>query len=192
MVVVSVVGVHGSGKSTVARLLGEAYGFRVCSLEAIEDVAGMDPVSRQLLFFSRFVHEYLRCLRWGGRVVVDSHPLVVVAYTGWWLNGHPLAGVVRESMARLVSLLPPVDLLVLLQPVRVETVLERVRARGRPNAAEEADPLYALYVAEELARLVRRLGSRLARKVLVVPAELEAWERARIVYEAVSGLAVNG
>ena len=53
--IVSLIGVHGVGKTYTARILSSSYGFKHKTIEVIEAAYGLDPVNMQLLFFSSYV-----------------------------------------------------------------------------------------------------------------------------------------
>ena len=63
---IAFVGVHGSGKTTTALALDvllRRYGYSVSlvEIEAIDEVAGLDPISRQLYFISKYTLSVLYC-----------------------------------------------------------------------------------------------------------------------------------
>lgn len=184
---VALVGVHGSGKTTTARLLAVGGGLRLRGLEAIEVAFGLPPVERQTLFLTTYVNSFLSALNTGeaGGLVFDSHPIVVLPYTEYWLaRGGLGAGRVREVLGafeRIIALLPPVDLMVYLKADDTSVIVERVRRRARFSAAEEAREDYIEYIDRRLNTLLNHSGNSLARHTLTIPASLEAEERHALI-----------
>jgi len=187
---VAIVGVHGVGKSYTAQQLEDVYGFRYARLEAIFEARGLKPTERQVLFFSKFVSGYLeetaKCFGCGRPLVFDSHPLLVLPYTEWWLGraGRPPEEVeaLVQAFKQVVRNLPKLTMLVYLKPATIETVLERIKSRSRFNFREELDEEYVTYIDARTEELVAKEGPRLAERVLVIKAELEGRERAARIY----------
>ena len=205
MILVALVGVHGSGKTSTALALAERLGFEYASIEEIHSVVELgirDPVHRQLLFVAGYVRSMIEALyrarRAGARgLVLDSHPLVCCPYAAWWIGAKAgmssAATLLMGSLAFLLPLLPRLNLLVYLRAApRLDTVIERIRKRGRSCAEEEADPEYVRFVDEKLGELVRELGPRIAEKVVEVPAWLELERRVEVVVEALQPLVEEG
>ncbi|MET1128175.1 MAG: AAA family ATPase [Thermoproteota archaeon] len=184
MVLIALVGVHGSGKTTLAKLLAESCrGIVYWEVEAIHEAAGLEPLARQLLFFTKYVESYLRAWaasRGSAVVVADSHPLVVPAYTRWWVGDPELV----KLMEAVLEKLPPADVLVHIRVEDPEVIAERVAARGRPTAREEADLEYIDFIGSEVARLVERYGRLVARNVLEIDAEAPLHANAAAVASA--------
>ncbi len=187
---VAIVGVHGVGKSYTAQQLEDVYGFRYARMEAIFEARSLKPVERQVLFFSKFVSKYLeemvKSAGCGRPLVFDSHPLLVLPYTEWWLSraGMPPEDIdaLTRAFKLVIKSLPKLTMLVYLRPESVETVIERIRGRSRFNFHEELDEDYVTYIDVRTGELVARDGPALASRVLVIRAELEGRERAARIY----------
>ena len=186
MPLISFIGVHGSGKTSTARLLAQLYPdcYNYRGLEAIDEAHGLPPAARQLLFLSRFIDGYLQAYRESQRnkkaVVVDSHPVLVPIYSRWWLRGQ--AEETIEAMEKLLQLLPPADLLVYIRVRNVEEIVQRILMRGRHTAQEEANPEYISFIDHEASRIVEEYGSRLARKIVILEAEELLEEKVRRIH----------
>ncbi|BES80885.1 hypothetical protein [Pyrodictium abyssi] len=186
MPLISFIGVHGSGKTSTARLLARLYPgcYLYHELEAIDEAHGLPPAARQLLFLSRFVEGYLQAYResqsTGKTVVMDSHPVLVPVYSRWWLRGHAEDTV--EAMEKLLQALPPADLLVYIRAGDPKEIARRILARGRAVAREEADPEYIEFIDREASRIVEEYGASLARRIMVLDAQEPLEEKARRVH----------
>lgn len=187
---VAIVGVHGVGKSYTAQQLEDLYGFRYVRLEAICEAQGLHPTQRQVLFFSKFVSEYVEKTAKHSNskrpIVFDSHPLLVLPYTEWWLSKagkspHEIEELV-QAFKHIVRNLPKLTMLVYLKPATIDTVIERIKSRSRFNFHEELDEEYVTYIDARTEELVAREGPKLAERVLLVKAELEGRERATRIY----------
>lgn len=178
---VALVGVHGVGKTTTAKAM-EKRGWAYIPIAVPSDAQLFQPMSRQIFFFSQYVLAFLRAVqaqRKHDYIVIDSHPLLVLPYTLYWVGDDGLI----DAMSVVIERLPKVDLLAYLYPERIETVLERVIARGR-NLGEEVDEGYISFVNEYLRLFIDKMGSNIARKTVFIPAELEVKQRVKLVEEA--------
>ena len=188
LLTISFVGAHGSGKTTTARRAVKD-GFRMQSVEAIDLAFGLPPVERQTLFFTAYVNSFLSALNTTepGVLVFDSHPLVVLPYTEYWLSRGGLdrdrVDQVLEAFGSIIALLPPVDLMVYLEADDIDVLVERVKRRARFSVAEEARADYIEFVDRKLRDYLQRLGPSLARYTLTVKASLELEERYGLVKE---------
>ncbi len=180
---VAIIGVHGIGKTATAAVM-EGMGYRYVRIEAIEVAQPLYPTHRQIVFFSKYVSDFITHTPSPKKpVVFDSHPLVVLPYTEWWLKQ---AGeepeVIEElltSFETIVSRLPKVTLLVYLKPERIETVVERIKMRSRFNSREELNEDYIRFIDLRLKGYVRDLGRLVAEDVITIRAEDEMEIRAR-------------
>lgn len=188
---VAIVGVHGVGKSYTAQQLEDLYGFRYVRLEAICEAQGLHPTQRQVLFFSKFVSEYVEKTAKHSNsrrpIVFDSHPLLVLPYTEWWLSKagkppHEIEELV-QAFKHILRSLPKLTMLVYLKPETIDTVMERIKSRSRFNFHEELNKEYVTYIDARTEELVAREGTRLAERVLVIKAELEGRVRAARIYK---------
>ena len=145
--IISLVGVHGVGKSTIGRLVAKKMGLNFIDLECIEDAYKLSPQSRQLMFFSTFVLEYLKGVSKGVPVLFSSHPAMVPIYTEYWAGR-----VEARHMFSLISKLPKADLiLILFAPL--EVIRKRIILRGRVTSKEEADSRYIYYIQNRVLSL---------------------------------------
>jgi len=71
---------------------------------------------------------------------------------------------VVSSVSKLLLKLPKPDLLVLIHPERIETVLSRIKMRKRFNVDEELDRNYVEFVVNYLYKLFVEVGRELAEK----------------------------
>jgi len=189
--IIALVGVHGVGKTTTAIKLRE-YGFKLEPLEAIHLVGGLDPVQRQTLFFTTYVSCFLKAVGRGGeRIVFDSHPVLVLPYTEYWLGRAGLSADeikrVLDSFQRVLSILPPIDLLVYMKPSKMSIIVERLLSRARPNAREEADLNYLTFIDKRLRYYLNAYSSLLAKRIIVVDGSLEVDKRVQRVLEEAVG-----
>ncbi len=188
-VTIAFIGVHGAGKTRTAEILAK-LGYVYQPLEVIDEAYGLNPLERQLLFFLSFTKEYLKALRrHRAHVVFDSHPLLVIPYTEYWLRR---AGYTWNEVSRLtrimletVLLLPKIELLVYIKPRNIDTIVKRLYLRRRFNVEEEANPEYIEYIDSRTGFYVKKYSSRLALKTIVIDAEVEAEKRAEIVHKTV-------
>ncbi len=187
---IAFIGVHGIGKTTTAKML-ENYGFRMVPLEAIHLIEGLDPISRQLLYFTTYVSDFLKA---SSSIIedlaFDSHPLLVLPYTEYWLSK---AGVAKEDLSRTLDsflrvllILPKVDVLFYLRMTSVEKVIERLKMRGRRNLSEEADREYLKFIDERAKYYVKIYGDKVACRVVEINGSLEVNERVEIVLRETS------
>ncbi len=183
---VAIVGVHGVGKTATAAVL-EGLGYRYIRVEAIEVAQALSPVYRQILFFSKYVADFIKAISVPSNkpIVFDSHPLVVIPYTEYWLSkagiGEQEINEVVNSFIEIVKRLPKVSLLVALKPESVTTVVERIKLRSRFNAHEELNEEYIRYVNEGILRLTDEIGPEIAEKVAYVRAEDEMEYRGKVI-----------
>ncbi|ALL00789.1 Thymidylate kinase [Pyrodictium delaneyi] len=193
MPLISFIGVHGSGKTSTARLLAQLYPdcYNYRELEAIDEAHGLPPIARQLLFLSRFIDGYLRAYRESQRnrkaIVMDSHPVLVPIYSRWWLRGQAEEAI--EAMEKLLQALPPADLLVYIRAQSAEEIAQRILMRGRQVAQEEANPEYISFIDREASRIVEEYGGRLARRIIVLEAGEPLEEKVRRVHAEYTRLA---
>ena len=181
---IAFIGVHGIGKTTTAKAL-ENYGFRMVPLEAIHLIEGLDPISRQVLYFTTYVSDFLKASSsLVDDIAFDSHPLLVLPYTEYWLSK---AGVAVEdlrrtldSFLRVLLILPKVDVLFYLRMTSLDKVVERLRMRSRRNLSEEADREYLEFIDNRTRYYVRRYGERVACRVVEVDGSLEVDDRVEI------------
>ncbi len=181
--IVALVGVHGVGKTTTAIRLRK-YGFKLEPLEAIHLVDGLDPVQRQTLFFTTYVSGFLKAVGRGGeRIVFDSHPILVLPYTEYWLGRAGLGADeikrVLDSFQRVLSILPRIDLLVYMKPSSMDIIVKRLLSRARPNAREEAKLDYITFIDKRLRYYLNTYSSLLAKRTVVVDGSLEVNERVK-------------
>lgn len=195
---ISLVGVHGAGKTTTAVYLADEYGFIYRELEVITDVLnmGLDKLRRQLYFFGGFACSYIRAW-WLAHstsdrgtepvVVLDNHPILVIPYTKW----HVGDGELVDAMVALVKCLPKADLLVWLRVDDIDVLQGRILKRNRNIVNEELDLEYIEAVERALESLLRdeSIASAVAKKLIEVPLSLEVDERAELIVKAVEQLA---
>ena len=185
---IAIVGVHGVGKTATAQVLAKR-GYHYRQLEVIEEAYGLNPLERQLLFFLSYTREYLKATtRVKGYTVFDSHPLLVVPYTEYWLKQQDYSDLeirkLTKMMVDTILFLPKTTLLVYLKPLSLETVVKRLKIRRRFNLDEEARIDYIEFIDRRTRFYVELLGKRIAREVLVIEAEKEAHERADVIHRA--------
>ncbi len=190
---VSFVGVHGSGKTTTAKRAVKD-GFRMQSVEAIDIAFGLPPVERQTLFFTTYVNSFLAALNTSDdvKLVFDSHPLVVLPYTEYWLRkgGFTPAKIeqVLDAFVKIIELLPPVDLMVYLEADDLDIIVERVKRRARFSVSEEARADYIEFVDQRLGEYLRSIGARLARSIIRIRASEEVDKRYSRVRESMASV----
>ena len=187
---IAFIGVHGVGKTRTAEILSK-MGYAYQPLEVIEEAYGLNPLERQLLFFLSFTKEYLKALRrYKTRVVFDSHPLIVIPYTEYWLRRAEYSWDEITKLTRImletVLLLPKIDLLVYIKPRKYDTVVKRLHLRRRFNVEEEADPEYIEYIDRRTNLYINKYSHKLALRMLTIDAEIEAEERAEIVHNVIA------
>lgn len=188
---VSFVGVHGSGKTTTARR-AVRDGFRMQSVEAIDIAFGLPPVERQTLFFTTYVNSFLAALNTSDdvKLVFDSHPLVVLPYTEYWLRkgGFTPSKIeqVLDAFAKIIELLPPVDLMVYLEADDLDIVVERIKRRARFSVSEEARVDYIEFIDQRLSEYLGSMGGRLARSIIRIRASEEVEKRYSKVRESMT------
>jgi len=191
---IAFIGVHGVGKTRTAEVLSR-MGYVYQPLEVIDEAYGLNPLERQLLFFLSFTGEYLKALkRYKTRVVFDSHPLIVIPYTEYWLrkakySWDEITRLIR-IMLETILVLPKIDLLVYIKPRKYDTVVKRLYLRRRFNVEEEANPEYIEYIDRRVNFYVDKYADRIASRTITIDAEVEVEERARIVYEMVLGKSI--
>ncbi len=183
---ISFVGVHGIGKTTTAKYFSRK-GFKLRAVEAIHLAYGLEPVQRQTLFFTKYVSDFLLALNKIGNnmLVFDSHPLVVLPYTEYWLRKSGLDKKRIEevvlSFSKIIELLPKVDLLVFLKTTSFDTVVERILSRDRFSSIEEIDRDYIRFIDERIGHYLRIYKDVLAKDYLEINGTLEITDRAKIV-----------
>ncbi len=187
-ITIAIVGVHGVGKTATAQVLAKR-GYYYQQLEVIDEAYGLNPLERQLLFFLSYTREYLKATTHvKSYTVFDSHPLLVVPYTEYWLKQQDYADIEIRKLTKMmidtILFLPKTTLLVYLRPRSLETVVKRLKLRRRFNLDEEAKLDYIEFIDRRTRFYVELLGKRIAREVLVVEAEKEAYERADIIHRA--------
>ena len=185
-ITIAIVGVHGVGKTATAQVLAKR-GYYYQQLEVIDEAYGLNPLERQLLFFLSYTREYLKATtRVKGYTVFDSHPLLVVPYTEYWLRQQgytdPEIRKLTKMMVDTILFLPKTTLLVYLRPRSLETVVKRLKLRRRFNLEEEARQDYIEFIDRKTRFYVELLGKHIARETLVIEAEREAYERADIIH----------
>ncbi len=185
-ITIAIVGVHGVGKTATAQVLAKR-GYYYQQLEVIDEAYGLNPLERQLLFFLSYTREYLKATtRVKSYTVFDSHPLLVVPYTEYWLKQQDYTDIEIRKLTKMmidtIMFLPKTTLLVYLRPYSLETVVKRLKLRRRFNLDEEAKLDYIEFIDRRTRFYVELLGKRIAREVLVVEAEKEAYERADIIH----------
>ena len=173
MVRIYFIGVHGVGKTTTAKyLVSRLNGYSFHEMDCIEEVAGLSPTARQLLFFTTYVRQYLRTYRLGN-VVVDSHPLLVIPYTLWWTKDKELA----DEFLRIVLRLPKCDYMIYLKPHDINILIRRIQERYRYNVIEEGQLDYINFIIEKTEDYLRRYGGLISNEVIYVNADMEVNER---------------
>ncbi len=187
-ITIAIVGVHGVGKTATAQVLAKR-GYYYQQLEVIDEAYGLNPLERQLLFFLSYTREYLKATtRVKNYTVFDSHPLLVVPYTEYWLKQQEYTDIeirkLTKMMVDTILFLPKTTLLVYLRPRSLETVVKRLKLRRRFNLDEEAKLDYIEFIDRRTRFYVELLGKRIAREVIVVEAEKESHERADIIHRA--------
>lgn len=185
---IAFIGVHGSGKTTTARYFNK-YGFKSQSVEAIHKAFGLEPIQRQTLFFTTYVSSYLSGLNENRnqKIVFDSHPLIVLPYTEYWLlkGGFPKDTVedVVKSFLNIVLMLPKVDLMVYLKGEKTDVIIDRILKRARFSTKEEANAEYVEFIDKKIQSYLNRYGEKIAKNLLVVDATIELFERAKVIEE---------
>ncbi len=159
--IVSLVGAHGVGKTTVGKLVARRLGMYFIDLECILDAHKLPPKLRQLMFLSKFMLDFLKGVGKYDNVIFSSHPIMVPIYTEYWVNRRE-----AEYMYELVSKLPRVDMMIVLHaPPHV--IRGRILGRGRPVVDEEANIDYIRFIQDRTLALQHRLR-RLASNVVLV------------------------
>ncbi len=182
MVAIAFIGVHGIGKTTTARSLNK-HGFRYKPVEAIHVAYGLKPIERQTLFFVKYVYDFLSMLSRaeGKNVVFDSHPLITLPYTEYWLSrsGVGASNIKKtiSSFTSILGLLPSIDMIVYLKMNRIDVVVERILSRKRFSASEEIDPDYIRFIDERLGDYMSEQCPNLARRCLEMDGTLELQAR---------------
>lgn len=182
---IGLIGVHGVGKTTTAKELRNLLGLPHEEIEVISRAHGLDPVSRQVKFFTDYTSRYIDVISENESVIVDSHPLIVVPYTDYWIgevNGN--REVARELVDSIISTLkhlPKLDALVEIRPSTPSTVIRRVKHRGRFNVREEENKEYIEYITSKIKYYVDKYGKLFSNKVIVVKAEIDPELRARSI-----------
>ena len=187
---IALIGVHGIGKSTTARILSSSLDIPHIEIEAISKAHGLQPELRQALFFAEYLSKYIQAVGRNGAVVIDSHPLIVIPYNNYWLGKvagkQDLANTFSKAMIDILTNLPKIDLLVEIRPLIIDTVLDRIKTRGRFNLSEEENREYVTFIASQIRHLVIKYGSLIAKEVITIPAEVEAEKRAELIAAKIS------
>ena len=191
--IVALLGVHGVGKSHTAKILSKR-GFKHRTIEVIDLVSGFSPLNRQLFFFASYVQEYLSIWKeykdTGEHIVIDTHPLIVLPYTIYWLRyggvgEHEITDIV-SAMFTLIMKLPKPDVLVLIHPNNIETVLETISERNRTNVSEELNKEYVTFITNWLYTSFKIIGGEIAKNSVIIPAEWEGEERVAAIIERIN------
>ncbi len=159
--IVSLVGAHGVGKTTVGKLVAKRLGMYFIDLECIYDAHALSPHVRQLMFLSSFTLDFLKGVCKYSNVIFSSHPIMVPIYTEYWVNRKE-----AEYMYEIVSKLPKVDLMIVLH-APPQVIRERILNRGRPVVDEEANVDYIAFIQNRVLALVHKLR-KLAKEVILV------------------------
>ncbi len=144
-------GVHGVGKTTVAKMLADEYGMMYVPVEAIDKVAGLSLYRRQVVFWREFNDVFWDNV-FKGSVVMDNHPVAVGAYAyymGLEYGDKKLEFLGRMMLDAAKHWLGGNVFLLVADP---EEIVERIRKRGRENVDEEAMLDYVSVVQDILLR----------------------------------------
>ncbi len=148
-IVAAFVGIHGSGKTTLARIISEKTGLRVASVGPSDWSLRRHGTVRQASFLADYLKSYIEAVESNELVVADSHPIMVPAYTvaltgDWYL---------ALAQARVVTSLPKVPLLIYLKPEPIHNVrgiLARVLGRSRDGEVKDSEVMLEAAVALDL------------------------------------------
>ncbi len=172
MVLVALHGVHGAGKSFLARILSEDYGFRLVLADAAEswpEVVTFHPFSRQMVYASESLLHYARALEMARRenVVMDFAPRHSIPYVRWFFRDAPetaeyLANLLDEAATQLERAVPvEVINVFLIVKSDYDVLVERIKRRARDGfVEEEVDREFATFVNEEMRKLADDMEAR--------------------------------
>ena len=178
------VGVHGVGKTTTAKYL--AYKLKnhtYIDMDCIEDVKGLPPIARQLLFFTTYVRQYLRTYR-NKNIIVDSHPLLVIPYTLWWTKNEELA----DEFLKIILRIPKSDVIVHLKPHNLDILVERIQERYRYNVYEEGQIDYIKFIISKTEEYLKTYGNQVSNHVIHVNADTEVDVRGAHILKELKGI----
>ena len=185
-------GVHGGGKTFVARPIAEDIGARFVVTDAAErfpDVISFRPELRQYVYLYDTLSGFSYALglaQQGEAVFLDFGPLHSIPYIKWFLRdgGNEHIQLVREGEKRLRerSNAKVVNVFFVVEK-NYERVIERIRRRARPGfVKEELDINYLRYIDTEMKQLIRQLQDE-GQDVEIVPADASIAEKVARLWE---------
>lgn len=174
------IGVHGVGKTTTAKYLASKLRDHVyVSMDCIDEVKGLSPIARQLLFFSTYVRQYLRTYR-NENIIVDSHPLLVIPYTLWWTKSEELA----NEFLNIILKMPTSDVIIHLKPNDLNVLAKRIQKRYRYNVFEEGQIDYIKFIITKTEEYLKMYGSRISNNIIHVDADMEVYLRGDFILKS--------
>ncbi len=158
---IAFVGVHGVGKSTLAKAIAKELGIGFVELECIEEARLLPPKYRQIMFLTSFTYTFLKFFSKYESLAYSSHPIMVPIYTEFWVGTND-----AKWMYDFVLKLPKVDIIYVLHaPIKV--VQARLLKRRRVVLKEELDPTYIDFIQRRTLSLLDTYY-KLAREVEIL------------------------
>ena len=192
MHVFAIYGVHGAGKSYIARPVAEDLGLAYIRADAMDvvgpGVTDLSPFARESVFVFASLAGYVHALdlaRRGTAAIMDFGPYQSIPYIRWWVKEQAqqerLIDLLVSSAERLEEEYADVGrthIFFVIGEDGVEKILQRISARNRPEnvKAEEMDRAFVEYVdrgLKEVAEALERRGERVVR----IPADLNIRDR---------------
>lgn len=201
MQVFALYGVHGAGKSYIAKPVAEDLGLLYVQADAMEikgaDVQKVSPFARQSLFILSALAGYVNALDLAQRekpVILDFGPYQTDPYIRWWVRQ-------KDEQERLLTLLyksaesvenqySDIEIhhvfFLITRKNGLEIIRERIWRRNRPESVkrEECDEQYIEFVDSRLREIADQF-EREGKAVHVIPAELNIKERVGTLWSIV-------
>ncbi len=201
MQVFALYGVHGAGKSYIAKPVAEDLGITYVQADAMElkgaDVQKLSPFARQSLFILSALAGYVNALdlaQKGRPVLLDFGPYQTDPYIRWWVQQEGeqkrLLDLLYKSTESIESQYRNVDVyhifFLITRENGIRIVKERIWRRNRPESVkkEESDENYIRFVNDRLLDIADTLKKD-GKRVHIIPAELNIRDRLGALWSVV-------